>query len=428
MPKPDKKQRRPIGSYVSNNLLLKVLSFVFAVVLWSFVISQTNPVRTKTLTDIPITVTGLDKLQRAGYTVRDSDAANGLHVTVRVNASHSHYRFVDKNTVSATIDLSQITNDGAVTLPVLVTLANVGDVSLVSVTPSTVSLAIDTFLTKEVPLKLETTGDLPDGLISLAPSYPETVSISGAGYYVERIASAILDVNLSALTDGASVSGLCRFADESNNAIKFPGVRVSADMDVMTVQEVSVDAESAVTGTPKAGYQLARITVGKVMLCGHQSAIESLTALTPDAIDLTGKSDSFSVPLTFTMPEGVFLVPDQDPIDAQIEITEEPLSVSLSRPLTITGLGTPHARLTDGTTTLTVSENGATSLRVHVTITGPRSLLDSITGEDVIVRLALDGRGAGTYELTPSVALSTALASGVTAQITSPTRLTVTLY
>ena len=78
------KVRRSAGSYFKNNLTLKLLSVVFAIILWSFTITRTNPHRTKRISDIPITAVGLASLEESGLTLRDVDDLGNIQVKVSV--------------------------------------------------------------------------------------------------------------------------------------------------------------------------------------------------------------------------------------------------------------------------------------------------------------------------------------------------------
>ena len=62
------KHRNP-RSFFSNNLALKIISLIFAIILWSFVTNSTNPDRTKELKNIPVVIQGLEALEEKGYPV-----------------------------------------------------------------------------------------------------------------------------------------------------------------------------------------------------------------------------------------------------------------------------------------------------------------------------------------------------------------------
>lgn len=428
----NKKPARPLQSYLTNNMVLKVLSVLFAIILWNFVITETNPARTKNIAEITVTAAGLDELASRGLIPRENLSANPITVTVKVSVAHSDYKFINENAVSANIDLTKVTKEGANNLPVLISFNNVGDVSLVSVTPASVNLTIDRIVSKDVPVTLRTANELTSGLISLNPKYPETVPISGASYYVDRITSAVVDVDLAALHDGDIVSSICRFEDENGNAIRFDGVRITTDMDIQTVKEVPIALEGAVTNTESIapGYQFNGITAGKVLLCGHKDALDAVTTAVPVPVDLTGKDSSFTeVPLSFTLPEGISLAPGQAEPTAQIDIIEAQQTVTVERSITVSGLTPGHtASISNGLVTRRITTDGVIQLTATVTLTGPASSLNEINQNDVIMRLSLLNKGPGTYDLQPVIVLSSALGTEITAQLVSPSQLSVTIH
>ena len=108
-PQKNKKPARPLQSYLTNNMVLKLLSIVFAIILWNFVITETNPARTKNITEITVTASGLDELASRGLTTRDDLSANPITVSVKVSVAHSDYKFINENAISASIDLTKVT-------------------------------------------------------------------------------------------------------------------------------------------------------------------------------------------------------------------------------------------------------------------------------------------------------------------------------
>lgn len=422
------KVRRSAGSYFTNNLTLKLLSVVFAIILWSFTITRTNPHRTKRISDIPITAVGLASLEESGLTLRDVDDLGNIQV--KVSVAHSDFKLIDKNYISATVDLSKITSAGTVTLPVMVSVNSTADIGTPVANPSSISVTVDELVTKSVPVSLHESGTLKEGLISLSPSYPETVEISGSSYYVEKIAKAFLDVDLSSLNDGDKVTGALRFTDEKNNAIKFTSKYITADMDVRTIKEVKINAENAIVNADRvaAGYQFESVSAGKIIICAHKILLDSIEEISPTAIDLTDKDSSFTnCALDFDLPEGVSIVPGQSTAEAEIKINEATSSVTVKRHITVSGFDGTSASITAGKTTRRITADGVVAIEAMVELSGPIPLLNAIGDADVMVRLSLSGKGAGTYELEPTVILSSAYASRITAKLISPAQVSVTI-
>lgn len=422
------KTRRSAGSYFTNNLMLKLLSVIFAIILWSFTITRTNPQRTKRIPEVPITALGLAALEENGLTLRDGDDIG--NVQVKVSVAHSDFKLIDKNYISATVDLSKITAAGTVSVPIKVSVNSTADIGTPVANPSSISITVDKLVSKTVPVTLHKSGTLKEGLISLSPSYPETVDIKGSSYYVEKIAMAVLDVDLSSLDDGGKVTAPCRFTDEKNNTIKFSYKSISADMDVRTVKEVKINADNAVVNADKvaSGYQFESITAGKIKICARKVLLDSIDEISPNAIDLTGKDDTFtSCALEFDLPDGVSIVPGQDTPEAEIKISEATSSLTVKRHITVSGFEGTSALITAGKVTRKIAADGVVSIDATVELSGPAPLLKSIGDADVMVRLSLSGKGVGTYELEPTVILSSAVASRITARLNSPAQVSVTI-
>lgn len=425
------KKSRSIHSYISNNLILKIISLIFAVILWSFVTNSTNPDRTKTLRDVPVVLQGLETLEEKGLTIRDDFEKLLPTVTVKVNVKNSDYRMVDKNVVFVSVDVSEIVKDGPNSVSVVPSFSNMVDVSLASIEPQAINITVDKLLEKEVPVTVNKTGALSDGLVCVNPQYDETVFIKGSSYYVERITGAIVDVDLSALNDGDVVNPVCRFTDSEGNTIKFNSTRINVDMDIQTKKEVSISTSNAVLNSDKVadGYEFESISTGKITVCGHANALQNLAEINIQPIDLKGKDASLtSAPIELILPEGVTVLEGQEIPQAKIQIVPKKKTITVKRSLTVSGLGANMtATITSGNQTFTVKDNGATKITASITLTGSNFALDKITESDVIVKLSFDNKGAGSYEMTPTVSLSASIANDVTAQLTSPTQVSVSI-
>ena len=421
------KKRRAFASYITNNWGLKLLSLIFSIILWSFVVTRTNAERTKTIIDVPVTINGLADLNAQGLTPRDSLSETPMTVKVKLSVSYSDYKFVDKSFISASVDLSSITKDGAAALPVHVSFGSIADAGLISVTPATLNIAIDNIVTRDIPVKLNTSGELGSSLVSVSPEHTQTLTVTGSSYYVDKISQAVADVDLSTLSDGEVLSVLCNYIDEKDNTIKFTGERINVDMDVQTIKELPINVSATGTDSLSAGFKFNSVSAGKVKVCGHKNAIEKLTEIPASPIDVSGKDSSFtSAPIELIIPEGISLVPGEPTPNAKIDISESLTNVTVTRPIIVSGLADGQvATLTVGKTTTRVTSDGASNLEASIVLTGSAVKLSALTDSDVVVKLAIND--VGTYELVPVVALSSSIASNVTAQLVSPAQVSVTV-
>ncbi len=425
-------KKRSARSYLTNNTALKFISLVFAILLWSFVTNSTNPERTKTIEDVNIVVQGIEVLEENGFAIRD-DLTKLPTVDIKVKVKNSDYRNVNKNVVLLTVDVSEISKDGTNKIAIKPNFSNLVDVTLSSIEPQqSITLTVDKIITKEINVVLNETGALKEGLTKVNPQYNQSITVKGSSYYLDRIEKAIVDIDLSALNDGDVLLNMpCRFVDKDDNVINFTGHTVDVDMDIQTKKEVSVNLTDAIINKDKIkdGYEFINATVGKVTLCGHSDVIQKLTEVTAQAIDLADKDSAFtSAPLTLNLPEGVTILSVQEAPSAKIEIKQKEHSITVTRSIIVSGLNPSlKASITSGDQTSHISADGTAQIETTITLTGPKLILDNLNESDVIVRLSLLDKGIGTYELSPVVGLSPAIANSVTAELVSPTQVSVSI-
>jgi hypothetical protein len=420
--------KRSIHSYLTNNTVLKLISLVFALLLWSFVTNSTDTQRTKTIRDVPVVLQGLEALEEKGLTLRDDIEKILPSVDVKVNVNNSDYKLLDKNVIFVSIDVSEINKDGTNSVSVVTTFSNMIDVSLASVEPHTVNVTVDKLAAKDVPVTINKLNTLASDLVSFEPVFPGTVRIEGSSYYVERITNAVCDLDLSTLKDGDTASLPCRFTDTNGNTIKFDTVRIDVDPDIQTLKRVNVSTVGAVINANKLkdGFEYHGITVDTVLICGHIDAISTINEVTVQPIDLTDKDEAFTAsPIELILPDGVSLAPSQAQPQATIDIREEKQSISKVCMLNVSGLTPERSAIITVNGQAFTATNGSTLVPVSVTLTGPISVINAITDQDVTVTLSLRDNAPGTYELKPVTVLNAAIADEVIAQIETVLSVTV---
>ena len=90
-------------SKVKNNWTAKIFALIIAIFLWSYVMSGVNPVITKTIKNVNITLTNISALDKQGLVVMDPKTAT-INVSIEGKKSDMD-RFTSAN-ISAEADLS----------------------------------------------------------------------------------------------------------------------------------------------------------------------------------------------------------------------------------------------------------------------------------------------------------------------------------
>ena len=162
--------------FFTRNLGLKIVALVFAILLWAYVLVALNPVRSKSIDDVPITLEGYTDLLSRNLILVNSDLGMA---DVEVNATITNHSDLDASRITCRASLGTISAAGTYRLPLSVTVqSNLGTVA--SVDPRTVTVEVDNLIVKTVPVKLELTGTLPEGYEVVAESMVSTITVEGA--------------------------------------------------------------------------------------------------------------------------------------------------------------------------------------------------------------------------------------------------------
>ena len=109
---------KALKNFFTKNIPVKLIALSFAVLLWAYVIANQNPERIKTIENVAVTTTGDADMAAKNLVVRGDLSELLGTVDIRVSTDVVHYKDVDENTVTASINLSSVTGDGVTMLKV----------------------------------------------------------------------------------------------------------------------------------------------------------------------------------------------------------------------------------------------------------------------------------------------------------------------
>ena len=84
--------KQGLKSFFTKNIAIKVLSLMFAILLWGYVLMTQNPPRVKTVTDVTVSIEGEADLTTRKLTLRGDRAALLEDVSVRVRTAGAFMR------------------------------------------------------------------------------------------------------------------------------------------------------------------------------------------------------------------------------------------------------------------------------------------------------------------------------------------------
>jgi len=384
----------------TKNLSVKVVALIFAMMLWSYVLTDVNPERTKTLQNVTLSFDGEAELMAKGLCVRGDREALLEAVDVAVRTSVMNYSDVSANSVTATINLKNISQPREYALPIQASITSALGV-VEQVYPATITVEIDSLVYKTIPVSCSVTGELPDGYWADMEAISSTtrLDIQGPKTDVSRISRAECVIDLTDRTStifGTFDVILYDVDDEVIDSGVVVGTLPSSTVriPIYPVKTVPVDVQGSMLGADKiaSNFELASAvaTPQTVRIIGDQSVIEEIESMSLEPFSVSGMKETDTLESELIIPEGVRLI-DDPMVSIALDIREKTdLREYVQIPIEITGLG---AGL----------EATVNPQYIDMTVEGRISLISLVKRSDVKVDVDVTNLTAGTYDLPLSV-------------------------
>ncbi|MBN2233238.1 MAG: YbbR-like domain-containing protein [Deltaproteobacteria bacterium] len=162
-----------------NNLNLKILSLIIAVLLWFFVIGES---KTEQGMEIPVEFKGIPE----AVTIVN-DVPSAIHI--RVKGSATLLRPLNDKPPIFSVNLSAADIGENIVLLDQKYLKNLPlGVAVVDISPVSITVVLDRIVEKRLPVEVTTVGAVPPGyVLSRLAAVPETVLVRGTRTYLEDI-------------------------------------------------------------------------------------------------------------------------------------------------------------------------------------------------------------------------------------------------
>lgn len=280
--------------------LPKLLCLIAACALWVYVMNEQNPQVENTYT-VPVETRNLDR----------SLVATNVPSTVKVKVrmARSDMIYMRSDNIKAYVDLSGMTDGDYPNTPILVSVP--GDESVVSVSPKTFDLNIDTYAVKTLPANVQIFGT-PETNFSVESNKatPDTITIAGSSTMVAKADRAVVSVNIAGKEKSFAKFDSVNILDADGNTVTgldiMPSqVKVTVKMKEETkLGNLPIKIETK--GEPAKGYKVGKITVTPPVatLTAPISFFAANRTLDLDPIDVTGASSDIHQVVNVNVPSG----------------------------------------------------------------------------------------------------------------------------
>ncbi len=295
-----------------NNWPWKLLSVLFAIILWFMIINYQDPVTSKTIDNVKVGIINEDTITSKNRAV---EYLEGNTVNLKLKGKRSVLNTLNKKDVSVKADLSKVSVTGAVDLDVDLPVG----VELVRKSPSMMVISIEKIMSK---LKTATPfyeGEVASGYIKLEPGItPNQVEITGTESKLALISSVIVPINIENVKDDITLYVKPQILDSLGNEID--GLRISSgtvevELPVQKIEERTIYVKPF--GELSSDYRIEYIkpSLSKVKVRGYAEDLANLYSINISDIDLGTFNENtkrIETKLQNYLPEGIYLMDKDD--------------------------------------------------------------------------------------------------------------------
>ncbi len=310
-----------IKKWLLNNLDIKLLAFVMAIILWLYISSEYN-ISAERYYDIEIRPINLNN-NLSIKEIRDT-------VSVGIQGPKNILENISSQKIAGTVDLEKIKEAGEYQLSINVFIPKNTDI--IKIIPNELRIVVEDISKREYTVEYNLIG-LPEKGYSLEDEpeiIPREAMITGPDSMLDQIGQIRIDIDISSIREDFSREEAIVIYDKNNKVLDNLNVQPKTVLVSVRVgegyPEKILTIKPRIIGRPAPEYFVSKIEANPsyLVVYGNYSKIVNLDFLETIPIDVNGISKTLTVKVPPIIGEGIYIINDQETlIEVQIQVEEK---------------------------------------------------------------------------------------------------------
>lgn len=413
-----KKMLTKLKMSLTNNIGLKFLAVLIALVLWLAIVNVNDPEKTITVSNIPISVTN-----ESAITSRDMvyNVKSEQYLNITVSGKRSIVSNLSAEDFRATASLKELSKVNSIPVDVTTKNASLGrKITIVKQSAQTILVDVENVEEKDfTDLVVEYTGKVADGYVAgLSSMSTDEVTVKAPTSIIDKIKKVAVRCSLDGTNTNISKKCPVILYDKNDKEIKSDEIELSdkkirVNVNVLRAKQVPISTiNKDELGKPADGYVVDDVILlsDSITVYGSEESLDSIESLDiQDDIDVSdAKGDvTQNIDVTGKLPKGLS-------VSGESTIT---VKVVIKKLITRTfEYDASEVSLNDLTSDLDVQ---LVTKKVKVTLQGEEEVISQLTKDDMAISADLGKVKEGTTTVHVDVAVpdNTTLMNNVTIKI-----------
>ena len=413
-----KKMLTKLKMSLTNNIGLKFLAVLIALVLWLAIVNVNDPEKTITVSNIPISVTN-----ESAITSRDMvyNVKSEQYLNITVSGKRSIVSNLSAEDFRATASLKELSKVNSIPVDVTTKNASLGrKITIVKQSAQTILVDVENVEEKDfTDLVVEYTGKVADGYVAgLSSMSTDEVTVKAPTSIIDKIEKVAVRCSLDGTNTNISKKCPVILYDKNDKEIKSDEIELSdkkirVNVNVLRAKQVPISTiNKDELGKPADGYVVDDVILSSdsITVYGSEESLDSIESLDiQDDIDVSdAKGDvTQNIDVTGKLPKGLS-------VSGESTIT---VKVLIKKLITRTfEYDASEVSLNDLSSDLDVQ---LVTKKVKVTLQGEEEVISQLTKDDMAISADLGKVKEGTTTVHVDVAVpdNTTLMNNVTIKI-----------
>ncbi len=292
---------------MKKDLSTKLISLLFAIFLWFYIIQVQSPEVDRTIKSVPVQFTKAELTDKNLMLINDKEVT----IDIKVKGQRRHIMGINKSDITVMADVSKIDETGTHRVFPSVVMPY-GNIEIVEQNPASISITVDEVVKEKKEIKVITTGNPKIGYaVGDIKGEPKTVTLTGAKSIISSIAYVAANVDVSGKDEDVSTIEPLYFVGTSDTEINTPYVTMGKDSvdvhcEILKKKKLDINIKFAPgINSDKEWYTFDSNSVKSVEVAGAAAVIESLEKIETKTVDMSMISETGEVEVELSLPEGI---------------------------------------------------------------------------------------------------------------------------
>jgi YbbR domain-containing protein len=386
---------------MKNKALTALLSVGIALALWLYVVTFVSPNSDKKYTNIPVSLQGEVVLQERGLMITTTELPM---VSLHLEGNRTDLNKLNSSNITIAVDVSKIGEPGVHHLSYSPSYP--GDVpnnaiTVLSRTPSNITLTVEKRISKQVPVEVNYTGSLSEDFMADKENKEldyEVVNVVGPQSVIDQIAMARIDVNMDGRAESISEQFQYTLCNEKGEPVDAQHVTTDVEsialtMRIVRVKEIQLLVNVVAGGGATPETSSIKVEPENIRVSGSDNLLADLETLVLGTINLGEMPADAVLSFPIKLPDGI--TNETGVLEATVDVQFPELGTKTLVVRNFTPVNVPAG----------LDANVITK-QLEITVRGPKSAVDAVTPDNVQVTVDFADEQVGTATVKADISVN----------------------